>query len=111
MHHTMTTDDQGLPTFTCTAPLDADCHIWADCMSTEGCESDNEDCKHTRTRHDHCLYSEWFARPQDTIAMHMDEHGETDVRPRAGMVNARIVIEWDECPIWSFDPVHTDRSQ
>lgn len=109
-HHYMSTDSEGQPTFTCTAPLDAECHIWADCLSTDGCESDDEDCKHAPVRHDHCILSEWFAHPADTIAMHRDEHGDTEVLPRPDMLHARIEIEWDECPIWSFSPVHANGS-
>jgi hypothetical protein len=103
--HTMTTDAEGQPTFFCTAPLDAPCHVWADCLSTDGCENVAvEDCKHEQVQHDGCIYAEWYSTPVDTIALHVDEHGDYDVTPLPNMVDAPIEIEWDECPLWSFAP-------
>lgn len=108
MIHTITTDADGQPTFTCTAPAEEGCHIWADCLSADGCESDDEYCKHAPVRHDHCIYSEWYARPADTISMYVNEDGDDGGPLPANVSNGRIDIEWDECPMWSFDPVHTN---
>lgn len=100
--HTMTTDADGRAHFRCWAPADAACRVWADCLSTDGCESDAEDCVHPQVHHDHCIYSEWWATPEDAECMHKNEYGDIDVTPKPNMDDAPIDIEWDECPLWSF---------
>lgn len=100
--HTMTTDAEGRATFRCAEPIDAECHVWADCLSTDGCESEDEDCAHQQVQHEHCIYSEWWRTPEEAKSMHVDEHLDSDVTPKPNMVDAPIEIEWDECPLWSF---------
>lgn len=100
--HTMTTDADGRATFRCTEAADADCHVWADCLSEDGCESADKNCAHERVQHDNCIYSVWWSTPEDASSMHTDENGDTDVTPKPSMTDAPIDIEWDECPLWSF---------
>lgn len=101
--HTMTTDTQSRPTFTCTAPRTAPCHIYADCMTIDGCESRDENCQHAEVEHDACLLAGWYDEPADTGAMHLDlVEQESDTTPPAN-VSGPIEIEWDECPLWSFE--------
>ncbi|PRB08595.1 hypothetical protein CQ047_11990 [Microbacterium sp. MYb72] len=100
--HTMTTDAEGRATFRCTEPADAACHVWADCLSEDGCESNDGDCTHTPVQHDNCIYSVWWSTPEDAESMHVDENGDSEVTPKPNMIDAPIEIEWDECPLWSF---------
>lgn len=98
--HTITTDADARPTFTCSAPAAANCHAWPDCLEGEDCTGP-EDCEHPTTQHDSCLYAEWFSDPVEAAAMYL--HEDDDTRAIPPNYTAPVLIEWDECPLWEFD--------
>lgn len=109
MSHTITTDAEGRGTFACTEPAGASCHVWADCMSTDGCETPldddgNQTCEHPDVVHPGCIYSEWYEDAHAVECHHLNPvTQEFDVRPPANVTAAVVTFEWDECPLWSFE--------
>jgi hypothetical protein len=99
MSHIMTITD-GVPSFTCTAPADADCHKYPACE----CEHWGEGHEHPTVTNPQCWLALWYALGTgDTAEMYYSaERGDSGYEDMPANASGEIDIEFDECPLWSF---------
>ena len=99
-NHTMTTDAEGKPTFSCNGAPSDDCHVYPDCDCENYTPAHDA---HKSVEHADCYLVGWYSHPIDSAAMYYpgDAHDAVPVPPnRAG----EIIVDFEVCPLWSFAP-------
>lgn len=81
------------PTFTCTAPVGAECRLWCAVGCEEYCTNPDE---HSLKDHGDCLATTWMEAT--------DEGSELYAGPNTNPSNGPIVFRWDaDSYVWQYD--------